>query len=362
MKNRQPNDAAALRIAPLVGYEDLARRAPEPIRWLWHGYLAAGAVTLLTSRWKAGKTTLLSVLLARMGSGGDLAGLPVAGGRGAVVSEEAPELWADRGRRLRFGPHLGFLCRPFRGKPSAYEWEALIDRLGEESAHNGLALAVIDPLASFLPGSSENNAAMMLAALAPLQRLTAAGVAVLLLHHPRKADGEPRGSGALPGFADVIMEMTGPYRGQPESRRRSLLAASRFAETSAERRIELSADGTTYTLTAAADAESFAGGWPVLRMVLEDARHKLTRREVKAQWPEDHPAPGLTSLWEWLEAAVEAGLAVRSGTGRRRDPFRYCLPGREDDLRDDVLELADLPPLERLSYVRMAKAVLRTPG
>jgi hypothetical protein len=115
-------------------------------------------------------------------------------------------------------------------------------------------------------------------------------------------------------------------------------------------------------LVAAADAESFAGGWPVLRMVLEDARHKLTRREVKAQWPEDHPAPGLTSLWEWLEAAVEAGLAVRSGTGRRRDPFRYCLPGREDDLRDDVLELADLPPLERLSYVRMAKAVLRGDG
>ena len=35
----------------------------------------------------------------------------------------------------------------------------------------------------------------MLTALAPLQRLTAAGAAVLVLHHPRKADGMPRGSG-----------------------------------------------------------------------------------------------------------------------------------------------------------------------
>jgi hypothetical protein len=35
--------------------------------WLWHGYLLPGSVTLLTSVWKAGKTTLLSVLLARNG-------------------------------------------------------------------------------------------------------------------------------------------------------------------------------------------------------------------------------------------------------------------------------------------------------
>ena len=39
------------------------------VRWLWDGYLAAGLVTLLTSRWKTGKTTLVSLLLARIGAG-----------------------------------------------------------------------------------------------------------------------------------------------------------------------------------------------------------------------------------------------------------------------------------------------------
>src|SRR5207248_5810696 len=81
----------------VMGYEDLTRHARDPARWVWHGYVAAGAVTLLTSRWKAGKTTLLSVLLARLGAGGELAGLPVAAGRAVVVSEEAPGLWAERG-------------------------------------------------------------------------------------------------------------------------------------------------------------------------------------------------------------------------------------------------------------------------
>jgi hypothetical protein len=34
--------------------------------WLWHGYLAPGKVTLLTSEWKSGKTTLTAHLFARM--------------------------------------------------------------------------------------------------------------------------------------------------------------------------------------------------------------------------------------------------------------------------------------------------------
>ena len=62
----------------------------------------------------------------------------------------------------------------------------------------------------------------MLDALAPLRRLTSSGMAVLLLHHPRKeasADGRAaRGSGALSGFADVLVEMA-PRRGAgPTSR------------------------------------------------------------------------------------------------------------------------------------------------
>jgi hypothetical protein len=342
-------------------YDDLSRSDAEPLRWPWYGYLAAGAVTLLTSRWKAGKTTLLSVLLARMGSGGALAGLPVAAGRAVVVSEESPALWAERGRRLGFGPHLSFLCRPFRGKPSAVEWEALLDRLGDERSRRGLDLAVIDPLAAFLPGPDENNAAAVLAALAPLQRLTAAGVAVLL-HHPRKADGEPRGSGALSGFADILLDMSGPAPGQADDRRRRLRAAARFAETPAERRIELTADGTDYVVAADGEAESFAEGWAVLRLVLEDARRRLTRREVRAQWPEDYPAPSLTALWRWLEQAVAVGLVARSGTGRRRDPFHYWLPGREAELDDDLAPLPELPPLEQRAWLRTAQALLRRRG
>src|SRR5438046_10696915 len=85
------------------------------LEWVWDGYVGSGQVTLLTSQWKCGKTTLLSVLLARMAAGGTLAGRAVRPGSVVVLSEEAKALWAGRAQRLGIGPHARFLCRPFRG-------------------------------------------------------------------------------------------------------------------------------------------------------------------------------------------------------------------------------------------------------
>jgi hypothetical protein len=53
-------------LPPLVwGQAHLRATVGATQPWLWQGYLAPATVTLLTGRWKAGKTTLLSVLLAR---------------------------------------------------------------------------------------------------------------------------------------------------------------------------------------------------------------------------------------------------------------------------------------------------------
>ena len=41
-----------------------------------------------TSQWKAGKTTLATILIDRMRAGGELAGRAVAAGKAVIVSEE----------------------------------------------------------------------------------------------------------------------------------------------------------------------------------------------------------------------------------------------------------------------------------
>ncbi len=171
--------------------EEVHAAAEAGMVWLWQGYLAPGNITLLTSQWKTGKTTLLSVMLARLRDGGSLAGLPLARGRAVVVSEEGLAHWSRRGRKLGIGNNVSFFCRPFRGRPRTQQWLALIDRLSEMHAEHGIDLVVIDPLASFLPGRGESNAGCMLETLAPLQQLANQGMSVLVMHHPRKGKARP---------------------------------------------------------------------------------------------------------------------------------------------------------------------------
>ena len=302
--------------------------------WLWDGYLAAGNVTLLTSPWKAGKTTLTAALLARMHAGGTLAGRAVQPGRAVVVSEESAVQWAERCGKFGIGDHVCFLCRPFCGQPRLEDWQALLDHLLALHRAAPLGLIAIDPLAAFLPGRGANDPAVMLAALLPLQPLTSAGVAVLLLHHPRKqasAAGQwARGSGALSGFADVLLEMHYYSTAEAADRRRKLFAFSRHDATPRQLVIELDAAGTDWLSRGDVDEEAFTQSWAVLHTVLAEAPDKRTRQQLLDDWPKEAAAPSPATLHRWLERAVADGTVQRDGTGRSHDPFRYWLKGQEE--------------------------------
>jgi hypothetical protein len=328
-----PTPAPAGDLPPEVWGDDLEDMAAAPTSWLWDGYLAHDNITLLTSQWKSGKTTLLSVLLARREAGGHIAGRAVVAGRTAVVSEESLTLWGERRRKLGFGRSVGFLCRPFGAKPTQEEWLALIDRLAVLGSARGVDLAVIDPLAAFLPGRDECNAAAMLDALLQLQRLSGRGMAVLLLHHPSKGrtlDGQAaRGSGALDGAVDISLEMRHLKRASDADRRRVLYGYSRHERTPLSHVIELSADGTDYRSLGALTDLEFEATWERLRRLFAAAGAAQTQREVAAQLAATGEKPGTATPWRWLSQAVSRGLLLREGTGTKASPYHYRLPDQE---------------------------------
>lgn len=43
--------------------------------------------------------------------------------------------------------------------------------------------------------------------------------------------------------------------------------------------------------------DQFTGGWPLLRVVLEDALQKLMRTAILKEWPDDFPKPNAAQLW-----------------------------------------------------------------
>src|SRR5947209_2661876 len=124
-------------------------------RWPWYGYLGAGKLTAFTSQGKSGKTTLASILLARMQLGGQLAGLPVTAGKAIVATEESRDVLEARCRRLGIAaPAVRFLIRPFRGaRPTFAQWSAFVTNLAKLHRQEAFDLLAIDPMASFLPGN-----------------------------------------------------------------------------------------------------------------------------------------------------------------------------------------------------------------
>lgn len=319
-----------LHYVPLA-YTDLKPPTETQRDWLWQGYLLPGAVTLLTSVWKSGKSTLLAVLLSKLKTGGDLAGLPVRPGRAVVVSEEPAELWWERGRNLTLDGHIHWFCRPFQGKPTHEQWLGLLDQIERMHEREPIDLLAIDPLASLAPMRTENDAAEMMRAIAPLQRLTRRGVSVLTTHHPRKGKNvsgqAARGSGALSASVDIILEMHPVYRRNPHDRRRRLRAFSRYSATPREWVIEWAADGADYRVLSTSGEPDFEDGWPVLQTLLSEAERSLSRRDIHRAWPCTAATPAKQTLWRWLTRAVRDGLILQTGNGTRKDPYRYSLPG-----------------------------------
>ena len=315
-----PESNSLISIVPLA---DLAP-ATEP-DWVWPGYVARGAVTLFTSLWKAGKTTLLSYMLRDAYRGGGLVNKPTTAPT-LIYSEEPEGIWSQRRDDLALpGESILFARRPTFAKPNAAEWLHMIDQTRQVIEDRGIGLVVFDTLPSLWPVVDENDAGESLAALAPLRDLTNAGAAVLLVCHPKKGDGSQgtatRGSGALPGFVDVILEMRRDAPDDANDRRRVLRAYGRYESTPAEQVIELGADG--YAIIGDRREARARDAAEVVAGILTDSGEGATVEEIHEQWPGGAERPGIRTLRGVLNRGATDGRWTRSGTGNRNDAHRY---------------------------------------
>jgi len=298
----------------------------EAVSWVWEGFLARGLTTDLYGLWKVGKSTLLGCLLREMATGGELAGRPVAQGRALIVTEESAAKWKRRAEKLGI-PH-GFhdiIARPFKKRATWEEWERLVSHLAHLVAERGYSLVVLDALPNLWPVVKENEAGEVLQALRPLVAVTEAGAAVLMVRHPRKSDGEEatagRGSGAIDGFVDVIVEFR---RYRPEEREDTRRV---FSVYSREEPFELVADfdGTTYIALGSKKDVRQEERFAALLSVLPSQPPGLTYGEVREAWPTE-PRPGLATIKADLARLLKEGRVAREGEGVSGRPFRWWAP------------------------------------
>lgn len=310
----------------------------KPPEWVWPGYIARGHATLFTGLWKAGKSTLIGSLLHDLGVGGGLA--PCAlGMRVLVISEESATHWCRRRDDLNLGSCIHVICRPLKAKPDSATWHELVDQVITLVRVLGYGLVVFDTLPSFWSVKDENDASEVGAALMPFNELMNAGTALLLVHHPRKGGGDQgqasRGSGALPGFVDVIVEMERYAFQDMHDRRRVLKTYSRFEESPPESVVELTDQG--YRVIGGSADVSKANRAEILASILRSHPNGLTADEVCAAWPATLK-PGIRTISTDLALGVEDGRFTKRGRGRRANPFRFAISSTLDSCTPNVLD------------------------
>jgi hypothetical protein len=294
------------------------------VEWLWDQFLARGHLTDLVGFWKSGKSTLLGALLQRMEHGGELAGRVVRPGKALVISEEPRGKWLERRQELALADHVHIVSRPFPKRPNHAEWLAFTSHITRLVTEHGYDLVVFDSLPNLWCVRDENDASETVTALLPIQSIATAGCAVLFLRHPRKSDGGQatagRGSGAISGFADIIIEMRRYAPDDLLDTRRVLSVYSRYEPF--EIIVRWSGGGEYETLGSPAAYSAEAQRERLLEALAEGSA--TTSELAKAvELPHSTASKRLSEL----EAA---GLVVRTGSGKRGDPYRWSLASGDD--------------------------------
>jgi hypothetical protein len=328
---------------------EVGRDAPA-MDFLLGGVIALGHITLLSALLKCGKSTLLALLLNALERGDDFLGFKTRPANVLYVTEESEQIWRDeRIVPLGIADHVHFVNQPFLGKPSPSEWVAFLDYLLGLHQRSKYDLLVIDTLTNLWPVRNENDAAEEVTALMPLRKLTAAGMAVLAVHHFGKADLSEgkgaRGSTALGGFVDVLLELKRFNPDEPADRCRVLTGWGRFRGVPAELVIRLSDDGRHYAAEGDRREVTKRSTAEVLWSILPRSEPGLNWGEIRDGWPNERVPRKNTVM-----AALKAGHGTRfgsTGDGKKASPRRYYALGDSDPARRDRERPGDSDPARR---------------
>lgn len=249
LDGRQSNQTMTVDFEPVL-LSDITEDKLQ-VEWIWEGFIAEGVTTLMTARPKTGKTTLISQMLKEIENGGELAGMSINPTKVLILTEESEAKWGERREKFKLpGKSIHIVSRPMNKKYTNTEWVAALDRAAKICEENEIKLCVIDTLTTFWDAQDENDAAKVSRSLLPVFQLAKKNIGVLIVHHDRKSGGDygnaARGSNALTGFVDIIVEV-GRLDDNQSPTRRVLKTLSRFDESPSEVVIDL-VDGKYVTL------------------------------------------------------------------------------------------------------------------
>lgn len=306
------------------------------IEWIWEGFLAKGQLTLFSALWKAGKSTLIVLLLKAIEDNKLFCGQETKKVQVLVISEESKGLWARRHEDFNIQTPFWILCRPIKRRLNYDEWVNLLEYEAKFCLENKVELLIIDTVSSFWNVENENDASRVQAALIPLNYLLEKNIAVCLIHHFRKSGGDEgtasRGSGALGSYADIIVELK-RMPGETDSPKRVLKSYSRFEETPPEIVIELIDD--EYVTLGTKSVVDTATKLAKVLQTFKDFPNGATSRDIYENWDSENQGnpPKERTIRRRIKRLLDKGEVIPHGerfVGKTKAPV-YVLRNAGQD-------------------------------
>ena len=329
------------RIVPYRTPLEIAASTSEHPDWLIRGYVALGAITELDGKIKSsGKTTLILDAIRAILDGDAWLGQPTMTTKVTYLSEQTPGPFREalaRANLLGRGSELRIV---FRADVTAVPWRDLAATVAADARRDGYGLLVVDTLGKLASIREENDAGEGGRVMAPLQNAAHDGMAVIVCRHERKGGGDVgesgRGSSAISGDVDVILQLRRPEGNQPSSRR-VIETLSRYSETPDKVVIELTDEG--YVLLGDSEAVSLADA---IRFVSGLLERGYDRNEsgpaIEEMVAEADGALDRSAIRRALGHLERVGEIEVSGRGVKGNPKRYRLRQIDSGLSNGLID------------------------
>lgn len=305
----------------LTWLSDIVEDEESKIDWICEGLFGRGLVTILSGMPKDGKTTFITHLLLAMENNSDFLGLEVKNTKTLIVTEETKASWHQKKVRARLnGQSVGIIPRYWYDRNHRANWEKGIEELRDLCLKEEIGLVFIDTISYFWTITSENDATEVTNTLKPLHLLTNAGIALILVHHDRKAGGSNvkgvRGSTALTGFPDIILGLT------KLSDKSVLTGDGRYEETPSKLSFRLSDDESHFELLESSQPTNVTQEQKLddILSYIPLSPEGLTRAEITQKWVDDKGVspPNPSTVSRWLALGESKGLVEVVGHSDQR--------------------------------------------
>lgn len=297
--------------------ESILESEPEEQDYIVEQLIIKGAITSLTAKIKAGKTTFLGYLMRQVFAGESAMGFGTRPTKILYCTEEGKKTFRSFLKRSGLENCNGQLDVLFLGSvPRELKWHTVVEQILKHALAVNAFVVIFDTLTRWghIKPEQENDAGAAALIMEPIEMLRAANIAVLGVFHERKSGGDisdaSRGSSAFGGAADILLLLTNPEtNGHPN--RRQLKSVGRFDDPG-EWYIDW--DGGDYTLQGISPDIERAQ----LREKFAEVDEALTIKELGIRL-----GGSASTIRRMLDSLEAEGLVMVLGSGGRNDPRRY---------------------------------------